>query len=132
MWLERHATVDIECPVCHQTFHTAQKQQYHAGFSNEGFLYCDSCPNIVVFSSYNPRYTHIAGNRHPWTLTEADLPLVESHLKPCPCGGHFRFAAAPRCPLCNASIREILRDSMHYVETGRRFDGDKEDVWVTV
>jgi hypothetical protein len=64
-------------------------------------------------------------------LPEADLRVVESHVKPCPCGGYFRFGASPRCPLCNASIREILRDSMHYVETGRRFDGDKENVWLT-
>lgn len=110
-------------------FHIAQKYQYHAGFSNQGFLYCDSCPNLVVFSSYDQRYTKIVGSRHPWTLGDADLRSVEGQLKPCTCGGRFRFQAPPRCPLCNAPIREILEDSLHYVETGKRFGSDTEEVW---
>jgi hypothetical protein len=64
-------------------------------------------------------------------LDEEMLRLVEESLRPCLCGGHFRFGAAPRCPLCNAPIRQILRDSIHYVETGRRFDGDKEQIWLS-
>lgn len=121
--------VEIQCPACHQTFQIAQNYQYHAGFSNEGFLYCDSCPNLVVFSSYDPRYTKIVGERHPWALTDSDCRTVEDHLRPCTCGGHFCFSAAPRCPLCNATIRQILYGSIYYVETGKRFDPDKEEVW---
>jgi hypothetical protein len=31
---------------------------------------------------------------------EAISTEVESHLRPCPCGGRFVRGAAPRCPIC--------------------------------
>lgn len=123
--------MDICCPVCNVSFHIDQPYQYHAGFGNQGFLYCDSCPNLVVFGSYDPEYVKIIQSKHPWTLNEAEKERVESRLRHCSCGGRFRFTAAPRCPLCNAPIPSILRDFIHYVETGRRFDSEKESIWTS-
>jgi len=64
-------------------------------------------------------------------LDDASRHLVEEELRPCTCKGHFRFSAGPRCPLCNAMISEVLRDSIHYIETGTCFNGDKEQIWVS-
>lgn len=121
--------MDIRCPACHDTFHNEQPYEYHMGFSNVGVLYCESCPNLLVFSSFDPTYISLIGNRHPWGLPGSDLQVIENHLRSCPCGGRFRFDASPRCPLCNWRIRQILRDKWHYVETGRVFDSEKENVW---
>lgn len=121
--------MDIKCPKCHQTFQVNQKYAYHAGFSNVGFLYCDACPNLVVLSSFNPRYAEIVGKVHPWMLNFYKKWRVERQLKTCTCGGHFRFSAPPRCPLCKESIPSILPDSIHFIETGKCFDGEKESIW---
>jgi hypothetical protein len=121
--------MDINCPECRRVFQVDQKYAYHAGFSNVGFLYCDTCPNLVVFSSFDPRYEEIVGKLHPWTLNLYKKWKVERQLITCTCGGHFRFSAPPRCPLCNEPIPSILPDSIHFIETGKRFNGEKESVW---
>ncbi len=120
--------MDIRCPECHRTFTVAQKYPYHAGFGNVGFLYCEACPNLVVFSSFDRRYTTMVGEVHPWMLNSFKKRRVERELKRCPCGGRFRFAAKPRCPLCNKPIPSILRDSIHFIETGKRFDAEEEQI----
>jgi hypothetical protein len=121
--------MDISCPKCHRTFSVDQKYPYHAGFSNVGFLYCEACPNLVVFSSFDRRYAKIVDQVHPWVLNFIEKRKVERELMPCSCGGRFRFRAKPRCPLCNKSIPAILPDSIHYIETGKRFDGEKDQIW---
>jgi len=121
--------MDINCPECHNTFSVPRKYAYHAGFGNVGFLYCEACPNLVVFSSFDPRYTRIAGEVHPWMLNFIKKWKVEGALMPCPCGGRFRFAAKPRCPLCNEPVPAILPDAIHFIETGERFDGDTHPIW---
>jgi hypothetical protein len=121
--------MDINCPKCHQTFSVKQNWPYHAGFGNTGFLYCDACPNLVLFSSFDPHYVEIVGKVHPWTLNFYQKWKIERQLKSCACGGRFRFAATPRCPLCNEPIPSILPDSIHFIETGKRLDSDKEAIW---
>lgn len=121
--------MDIKCPECRRTFEVSQKYPYHAGFGNQGFLYCERCPNLVVFNSFDRRYTAIVGQVHPWGLDFVKKSMVEGQLKACACGGNFRLSAKPRCPLCNAEIPGILPDGIHYIEIGRRFDGDKESIW---
>ncbi|MEQ1527561.1 MAG: hypothetical protein ABL911_12560 [Gallionella sp.] len=119
----------INCPACGQITTIAQEYQYHAGFGNQGFLYCDSCPTIIEFGSYNSKYTSIVNGKHTWSLDSEEMQCVEAGLKPCPCGGHFRFNALPRCPACNEPLPNLLQDKFHFVEVGRVVDADKEDAW---
>ncbi|MEK7207844.1 MAG: hypothetical protein AAB134_08195 [Pseudomonadota bacterium] len=120
----------IDCPSCHSVIKLKQKYQYHIGFSNLGVLYCDSHSELLMFSTYNPIYREIIGAKHPWTLSEKEKAKVEENLKPCSCGGRFRFDAPPRCPVCNASLASLLKDKLHYIEVGKVVDGDKDDVWL--
>ena len=117
----------LTCPHCRKKIRLRQKHPYHAGFSNRAFLYCDSCASILLFGSYNPRYTGIVGQKHPWMLSPAEKERVESRLKPCPCGGRFRFDAHPRCPHCGGDLQTLVPDEMHFIETGDVVDADKED-----
>jgi hypothetical protein len=107
-----------------------QEYPYHAGFSNVGFLYCDSYAGMVKFDSYNPAYVRIVGDKHPWALSEKEKRRVEAHLKPCPRGGRYRFGALPRCPICNEPLPNLLKDPISFVEVGEVVDGDKNDVWL--
>ncbi len=123
--------MEVTCPNCNEVTSLMQGYQYHAGFSNRGFLYCDACPTILKFGVYNPGYVAIVGNKHPWTLDRNEKRQVESALRHCGCadGGRFRFGALPRCPQCNAQLTDLLSDDIHFVEIGAVIDGDKEDVW---
>jgi hypothetical protein len=122
--------MDIKCHSCGRTTSVPQKYPYHAGFSNCGFLYCDSASAILKFDSYNPRYTAIVGDKHPWSLKPDEKKRVEDSLKPHETGGRFRFNALPRCPVCNASLPDLLKDEFHFVEIGHVVDADREDAWV--
>ena len=120
----------IKCSSCGQTTTVPQDYQFHAGFSNRGFLYCDSYPAILEFDTYNPKYTAIVGDKHPWSLNAEEKRRAEGNLKLYGEGGRFRFGALPRCPACNEPLTDLLKDKFHYVEIGKVIDGDKEDVWL--
>ena len=121
--------MEIKCSACSQITKVAQEYQFHAGFSNRGFLYCDSFPAILEFDTYNPKYVAIVGDKHPWSLNSEEKRRVEDALKPCRNEGRFRFDALPRCPVCNQTLPDLLKDEMHYVEIGDVIDADKEDAW---
>lgn len=80
----------LRCPACQADLWRVD----HSPFYDELFLYCDTCPRHAEVSFYDPHYKDAAKDeatrRH----------LVEARLKLCGCGGHFRFAAARRCPTC--------------------------------
>ena len=121
----------ITCPNCLRKIELLQKGFYHAGFSNLGFLYCNTCTNILEFSSFNINYTRIVGNKHPWMLDESEKAIIERHLAPCPCEGRFSFNAYPRCPFCKGSLSSIIPDTIHFLEIGDVIDGDNNrNVWL--
>ena len=120
----------LTCPHCTKEIRLRQKYPYHAGFSNLGFLYCDSCTAILKFGSYNRNYVRIVGDKHPWMLSSGEKRQVEEHLKPCFCGGRFQFDAYPRCPQCGQELQSLLPDALHFLEIGKVVDADKEEgVW---
>lgn len=120
----------ITCASCKAVIEIKQNQLYHAGFSNLGFLYCDTCSNIFEFSAFNKHYVNIVGDKHPWTLNLKEKRRIESNLRPCTCGGRFRFDLKPRCPYCRERLDSIIIDEFHFVEIGDVVDGDKDDVWI--
>ncbi|EKD27679.1 MAG: hypothetical protein ACD_79C00637G0002 [uncultured bacterium] len=121
----------VLCPHCNKNYELEQKYPYHSGFSNRGFIYCNACPTILEFSSYNKFYTNLSGNKHPWMLTDNEKLFLESHLKTCPCGGNFQFEAKPRCLYCNGLLNNLLLDNMHYVEIETIIDADIDiNYWI--
>ncbi len=121
----------LKCPNCKKLILLKQEYLYHAGFSNRGFLYCELCPTILEFSSYDRNYKKFIRDKGPWPLAVDEKQLIEKHLKYCPCGGRFRFDAPPKCPHCLGSIASLLPDKIHFVEVDKVIDADKNpDVWI--
>ena len=120
----------IKCATCGVTTVIPQQYPFHSGFSGRGFLYCDSFPAILEFDTYNPKYTAIVGNKHPWSLSSEEKQRVENALKPFAHYGRFRFGALPRCPACYEPLSELLKDDIHFVEIGDVINADTEDVWI--
>jgi hypothetical protein len=114
------------CPHCGQRF-TFRK--YHSGFGDEGFMYCDNDECVLTWSFYGPnRYRQIIP-RLPWTLSDDDKRIVEASLKSCPFGGTFSFSNPPLCPVCFNDISAAVPGGIYYVVSGRRVDGDTDDIW---
>lgn len=129
MLLHEVITMILFCPNCKSRFEIDQPYPYHAGFSNVGFLYCECCPAMVTFHTYDKHYTGIVGDKHPWDLNEVERRKIEESLKPCPNGGRFRFNAYPRCPVCNEPMPDLLQDRMHFIQTGEVFDSASIGIW---
>jgi hypothetical protein len=118
------------CPCHGHEIVLKQPYQYHAGFNDRGVLYCDTSSGTLTFSSYNPDYLKLVGEKHPWTLSKREKQKVENHLMACSCGGRYSFSAPPRCPFCNCNLASLLIDEMHYIEIGDVVDADKKSVWL--
>lgn len=127
--------MEYACPYCRNAVVLKQPFPYHSGFSDQGYLYCDRCPNVVLFSIYDKFYTELCYEKAPWGLSLEQEQLVEENLCPCPCGGSFKFSAKPRCPHCLKEIPEITplsgteKRSIYYVIIGDLINGeDKKNV----
>src|SRR5438309_12076697 len=116
---------EAPCPHCARLI---QFEQYHAGFGDEGYLYCDKDSTVLTWSSYDRVYSSIV-RKHPWMLTDAEKRLVEDALLPCPLGGKFAFSNSPRCPHCSQEIRSLVPDAIHYIVVGRNVTPKDAPVW---
>ncbi|HEY8324260.1 MAG: hypothetical protein ACHQ1E_11440 [Ktedonobacterales bacterium] len=95
------------CPACHEALFRVN----HSPFCDDYLLYCEQCANCVEVSYYDPVTIAFAERIRGegmldsgWPQTEATLRLIEGRLKPCSCGGHYRFDAPRRCPFCLAPV----------------------------
>lgn len=126
------ARKNISCPHCKKPI--SVRGIYHAGFGDEGFLYCNNDSTVLTFSAYDENYEKLVPKKMPWPprvggeLTKREQGLIEQHLRPCPCGGSFKFKNKPRCPSCGKSIERLI-DSIHYIVIQRNIDGDKIQIW---
>ena len=76
------------CPACGRE---VTVERFHAGFGNQGFRYCDRDSTVLTWDSYDPTWTGLVGEVHPWMLTPEQKDAVEGPHPMCPCGGRFRF-----------------------------------------
>jgi hypothetical protein len=122
------------CPSCEKNIPI--QGIYHAGFNDEGFLYCNRDLTVLTFSIYDETFIKLAPDRTPWPkdaiapLNKEEQGSIERQLKSCPCGGTFSFRNQPRCLYCHASLASLV-DSIHYVIFNRRISGEKEQIWKT-
>jgi hypothetical protein len=116
----------LRCPHC---LRWLEFERYNARLGNQGYMYCDNDSTIVTWSSYDPVYSRLANDTHPWMLDKATMSRLEELIIPCPKGGHFRFSAHPRCPHCLTKLQELDADPSHFVILGTRVDGEQVPIW---
>jgi hypothetical protein len=114
------------CPHCEREL---EYERYHAGFGDQGYLYCDQDATVVTWNSYDPTYSGLVGDTHPWMLDDQQKSRVERSVIACPSGGAFRFSANPRCPYCMGELPELKKDPIFFVITGARIDGERQSIW---
>jgi hypothetical protein len=58
----------IKCAACAHANIFNQPYPYHAGFSDQGFLYDDAGHLTLVWSCYDPAFKALLGSTCPWSL----------------------------------------------------------------
>lgn len=98
----------IVCPACGQWLLRIDESP----LDNSSHLYCDRCPVRIDVHPYGPIYEQIEQIAHSLLSDhEGDAQYraalrraIEARLKPCRCGGTFRFDAPRRCFSCYTPV----------------------------
>jgi len=116
--------LNITCGKCGHKNSFNQPHEYHAGFSNQGFLYNEAGNLTFVWSSFDPAYIAIVGKRHPWSLDEGDREKVEHALSPSPSGDAWKFGNPPRCLSCKNPIGQSILNTICYLQYDGSINAD--------
>ena len=96
----------VTCPACGFGNVFQQPYPYHAGVGNQGFLYNEAGNRTLTWSSSDPDYVAVAGQKQPWALTEPERHEFEDRLPPAPDGTRWLFRNPARCVKCAHPISE--------------------------
>ncbi|HKB91972.1 MAG TPA: hypothetical protein VKC60_15760 [Opitutaceae bacterium] len=106
----------VRCSGCRKETTFDQPYAYHAGFSDQGFLYNDAGNLTLVFGAYDPKFASVFGNYIPWTKEDKAKKIeFEASLPPAPTGGRWRFANPARCPHCGATLSGPITECISYL-----------------
>jgi hypothetical protein len=82
----------MSCPSCHRLTAAWQSSGMSESFPH---FYCDTCSNVIHRESDKDLVYRAEA-------TQELLDTIAGSLPDCPCGGHFKPGANPKCPHCNA------------------------------
>ena len=105
----------IKCSSCGRANIFNQPYPYHAGFSDQGFLYNDAGNLTLTWSCFDPAFEALAGKKSPWALSLADQQKIEDALLPAPLGGCWRFSNPARCLACGSPISDPNDRCIYYL-----------------
>lgn len=83
---------NMVCPACQRLTPAWQSSGMSECFPH---FYCDTCSNAIN----REQDKALVYSTEP---TQALLDEIAATLPDCPCGGHFKPGANPKCPHCNA------------------------------
>ena len=112
----RKAQLRVRCNHCGKDSVFEQPYAYHAGFGNQGFLYNDAGTLTLVWSTFDPAYTAMVREKHPWGLTQFEQRTIEEALRAAPSGGRWRFTNPARCVNCASVISGPMVETIYYLE----------------
>jgi len=105
----------IHCPRCRKDNVFDQPYMYHAGFSDQGFMYNDNGHCTLVWSSYDPVIRQFFPPGRYMSEDSALREHFEQALRPSPDGGRWRFANPPRCLYCSGPIAWTILQQIYYL-----------------
>lgn len=105
----------IDCKHCDRKNLFEQPYPYHAGFTDQGFLYDDAGTLTLVWSMLDPVLNELFPDDPLWTLNLLHRRGFEKLLVPAPSGGRWRFRNPARCTHCGKPISDPMLRSVHYL-----------------
>ena len=112
----RKVEFTVRCNNCGKGNVFQQPYAYHAGFANQGFLYNDEGTLTLIWSSFDPAYRAVVGEKHPWGLMPSEQRMIEERLQAAPSGGRWRFTNPARCVHCASVISGPILETIYYLE----------------
>jgi hypothetical protein len=106
--------LELPCPKCRKVISYDQPYAYHAGFSDQFFLYNDEGTLTLVWNSYDT-FEPIQGVTWLSPLNEKVRNRIESILPLAPKGGRWRFGNPARCPYCGAVVSGPMGETVYYL-----------------
>jgi hypothetical protein len=113
--LERTVKTIIRRKACGKDNVFDQPYRYHAGFSDQGFLYNESGDLTFVWASYDPLMRRLFPGKQPWVFDADEQRTFEEFLKPAPSGGRWKFINPARCVHCAEPISPPMMQDIYYV-----------------
>lgn len=108
-------TLSLKCKHCGKETVFNQPYVYHAGFSDQGFLYNDAGTLSLVWSLFDPLLEELFPGERLWTQGRANRQRFEKLLQPAPAGGRWRFRNPARCMHCASPISGPMLKTVHYL-----------------
>ena len=105
----------LVCNNCDKSNLFDQPYAYHAGFSDQGFLYDDTGHMTFVWSWFDPVFKDLFPDNTRWTEDELEQKRFESMLLEAPSGGKWRFKNPARCLHCREPILGPMLDMIYYI-----------------
>ena len=78
---------------------------WHSGFGDNSYAYCDECGMLALLNYSNESVAALPSPVDKFGEIEESW---EPFLQACPCGGHFRKGASPRCPSCRFYVKKLM------------------------
>lgn len=114
-WLDAKV---VQCPSCKVPIF----QIVHSPFIEAWRIYCNRCPRSVEVSFYDEAVEPVWERFNATGDREQLFREIESMLRPCDCGGAFKFEASRRCFLCHGVVTEAT-----HVDVDPVFGGELEE-----
>jgi hypothetical protein len=111
-----------KCKYCGFELEFDQPYPIHAGFSNEGFMYSDDGKQTLVWSSFDPDYILIVGDKHPWTLNDNERNKFELSLCPSSLCSNWSFRNSIRCVHCHQPYSGPITETIYYYQYKQTID----------
>lgn len=105
----------VACPHCNESNVFNQPYPYHAGFSDQGFLYNEAGNCTLIWSASDPDFEALVESQNPWLLGSSDRSKLEAALQPAPDGSRWLFKNAARCTSCGNAISGPITDTIYYL-----------------
>jgi hypothetical protein len=105
----------IRCNHCGGEITFDQPYPFHAGFSDEGFLYNDSGNCTLIWSITDPVLAELFPGNSFWMRSWLYRRKLEKILPAAPVGGRWRFRNPARCTRCKKPIAPPMLKSIHYL-----------------
>ena len=86
----------VDCPQCKEKLYRVDPLP----FFDSDFFYCDSCAKRVEVSFYDNVRKQILSKFGDNKDQYQNIQEVENELRPCDCGGNFKYHAPRRCIYC--------------------------------
>ncbi|MDE3200996.1 MAG: hypothetical protein KGN79_08745 [Acidobacteriota bacterium] len=115
-----------DCEHCHEHFNYSL---WNAELGECSYAYCDACGSVATIEYHDPRMALLPPSNLMHQKIDASW---EPYLAPCNCGGSFRRAALPRCPLCHLELSAehagTYLEAMHaHITKNWRWQGNWND-----